>query len=155
LEEETDGDTQPTNSIIGSRGLEVSKEEEHALYVEDGVNIVQTVPGSRIHAQKAWWRLVEVLVVYGKAKLSQQLIKRDSNGRNKVGKGKKSTSRTWWGVLPCIASVISNGSDQAHHSDDENEALLPPIGVKDDRQQGEVRNGRYADLSLSLPRHLD
>lgn len=54
LEEETDGKAEPTHCVVCGRGLKVGEEEEHALYVQNRVNIVQTMPGAGIHAEQLW-----------------------------------------------------------------------------------------------------
>lgn len=161
LEEQTDGQTKPAYGIVRCGRFKVSKEEEHALNVQDGVDVIQTMPRSRIHAQKL--RCISIGVSIGYNSPSHILlagsvcidVNQEDGMVRRVAHPKKRALRTRRGIFPCITRVISNRSDQTHERDDEDEALLPSVGVKDGRKKRQICGGRNGDLKTSIPSHVD
>ena len=49
--------------------------------------------------------------------------------------------------------MITNRTNESHDTNDENEGLLPTIGVEDGGKQREVGCGRNGNLKMGLPTH--
>lgn len=64
LEEQAYGQTQPSHCVIRGRSFEIGKEQEHTLDVQDGVDVVQTMPRARIHAQQSRSHLEWISIAY-------------------------------------------------------------------------------------------